>query len=94
MNLTLKSFSKSHIDVEVDEGNKKTICRFMAPVENDRKESWNLLRHLKRENNKPWIVLVDTNRDERLQCNDRKSQFCFNADWILNKDLEEQVKQG
>ncbi|KAA3486372.1 reverse transcriptase [Gossypium australe] len=40
------------------------------------------------------LVLVDTNEDERLQVNDRHRQFRFNVDWMLNKDLEEQVKQG
>lgn len=43
LNLTSKSFSKSHIDVVVDEGNEMVVWRFTgfygALVEHDRKES-------------------------------------------------------
>lgn len=67
MNLTLKSFSKSHIDMEVDEGKEKIVWRFTsfygALVEKDRKKSWNLLRHLKHGNNKPWLILGDFNEN-------------------------------
>ncbi|KAA3471267.1 Endonuclease/exonuclease/phosphatase [Gossypium australe] len=65
MNLTLISYSKSHIDVEVEEGGESIVWRFTgfygAPVENERKDSWNLLRHLKRGCNKPWLILGDFN---------------------------------
>ncbi|KAA3486631.1 endonuclease/exonuclease/phosphatase family protein [Gossypium australe] len=60
LNLTLKSFSNSHIDVEVENEDELDIWRFTGfygvPVENERKESWKLLRALKRENNKPWLI--------------------------------------
>ncbi|KAA3465052.1 reverse transcriptase [Gossypium australe] len=52
MNLTLKFFSKSHIDVEVEEGDGKIVWRFTG------------------------------------------FYGAFNADWMLNKELEEQIKQG
>lgn len=60
LNLTLKSFSKSYIDVEVKEEAGRVIWRFTgfygSLVEQDRKESWDLLRYLKRENNRPWLI--------------------------------------
>ncbi|KAG8479371.1 hypothetical protein CXB51_029854 [Gossypium anomalum] len=65
LNLTLKYFLKSHIDVKVEEENEMVTWRFTgfygAPVEHDRKESWELLRYLKRRNNKPWLIIEDFN---------------------------------
>ncbi|KAG8485125.1 hypothetical protein CXB51_021770 [Gossypium anomalum] len=43
LSLTLKSFSKSHIDVEVENEDEQGVWRFTgfygAPIENERKES-------------------------------------------------------
>lgn len=56
MSLSLRSFSKAHIDVEVEEEAERVKWRFMdfygSPVEQDRRETWDLLRHLKRGNNR------------------------------------------
>ncbi|KAA3470981.1 reverse transcriptase [Gossypium australe] len=50
-------FSKSHIDVEVEEEKELVTWRFTGfygvLVEHDRKESWKLLRVLKHGSNKP-----------------------------------------
>ncbi|KAA3463975.1 reverse transcriptase [Gossypium australe] len=65
LNLTLKSFSNYHIDVEVEDEDEVDTWRFTGfyavPVENERKESWKLLRALKRRNDKPWIITGDFN---------------------------------
>ncbi|KAH1075467.1 hypothetical protein J1N35_027795 [Gossypium stocksii] len=65
LTLHLRSLSKSHIDVEVEDENERRLWKFTgfygAPIESDRKESWDLLRLLKRENNKPWLVVGDFN---------------------------------
>ncbi|KAA3469217.1 Exo_endo_phos domain-containing protein [Gossypium australe] len=78
MNLTLKSCLKLHIDVEVEEIGELIVWRFTgfygAPMENERKDLWNLLRHLKRGCNKPWLWytlergrLAGNNIRERLE---------------------------
>ncbi|KAA3479364.1 reverse transcriptase [Gossypium australe] len=50
ISLNLKSYSRSHIDVEVEEENGAGIWRFTGfygePVEHNRRESWELLRTL------------------------------------------------
>ncbi|KAA3471042.1 cytosolic sulfotransferase 16-like [Gossypium australe] len=84
----ISNFSKSHIDVEEDEGNDMAIWKFTgfygAPVEHARKDSWELLR---RQNP----------RGKTNGCNGthgREYQFHFNADWILDNNFEKQVKSG
>ncbi|XP_016676453.1 uncharacterized protein [Gossypium hirsutum] len=65
VSLSLRSFSKAHIDMEVEEAAKRVRWRFTgfygSLVEQDRKESWDLLRHLKRGNNRPWLITGDFN---------------------------------
>ncbi|KAA3453657.1 reverse transcriptase [Gossypium australe] len=65
LNLMLKSFSNYHIDVEVEDEDEVDTWRFTGfyevPVENERKESWKLLRALKRRNDKPWLITGDFN---------------------------------
>ncbi|XP_017629171.1 uncharacterized protein LOC108472176 [Gossypium arboreum] len=65
VSLSLRSFSKAHIDMEVEEAAKRVRWRFTgfygSLVEQDRKESWYLLRHLKRGNNRPWLITGDFN---------------------------------
>ncbi|KAA3465166.1 reverse transcriptase [Gossypium australe] len=62
-------------------------------------ELWNLfndysVQHLQHGLSDHCPVLVDTRGDESLQSNDHHKQFRFNADWLLNKELDEQVKHG
>ncbi|KAA3464780.1 reverse transcriptase [Gossypium australe] len=65
LSLTLKSYSKSHIDVEVEEENEAKSWRFMgfygAPIAHDIMESWELLKVQQCGNNKPWLVAGDFN---------------------------------
>ncbi|KAA3482369.1 reverse transcriptase [Gossypium australe] len=60
INITLKSYSKSHIDVVVEEEDGAKNWRFTGfyeePVEQNRRASWELLRALKNGNNLPWLV--------------------------------------
>lgn len=55
--VTLKSFSKSHIDVEIEEDNVGFKWRFIgfygSLMENLRKDSWNQIKKLKGGNNLP-----------------------------------------
>ncbi|KAG8491745.1 hypothetical protein CXB51_015165 [Gossypium anomalum] len=52
LSINLKSFSKSHIDVEVTEENGEYCWRFVefygSPMEHLREDSWNMLRQLKK----------------------------------------------
>ncbi|KAA3487679.1 reverse transcriptase [Gossypium australe] len=58
-------YSRSHIDVEVEEENGAEVWRFTSfygePIEHNRMESWELLRTLQRGNNMPWLVAGDFN---------------------------------
>ncbi|KAA3488701.1 Exo_endo_phos domain-containing protein [Gossypium australe] len=51
ISVMLRSFSHLHIDVEVNKKDGK----------NQRKDSWNILRQLKRNCNLPWMVIGDFN---------------------------------
>ncbi|KAA3467408.1 reverse transcriptase [Gossypium australe] len=65
INLTLKSYSKSHINVVVEEEDGEEVWRFTGfygePVEQNRRASWELLRALQNGNNLPWLVAGDFN---------------------------------
>ncbi|KAA3462160.1 reverse transcriptase [Gossypium australe] len=65
ISLNLKSYSRYHIDVEVEEENEAEVWRFTGfygePVEHNRRELWELLRALKRGSNMPWLVVEDFN---------------------------------
>ncbi|KAA3488794.1 reverse transcriptase [Gossypium australe] len=62
--VTLRSFSKWHIDVLVREGSSQE-WRFTgfygSPYSKDRSYVWNLLRHLSQDCNFPWLVAGDFN---------------------------------
>lgn len=61
----LKSFSEWHIDVEIKEKDVADMWRFTgfygSLMENQRHESWNILRQLKGNNTLAWLVLDDFN---------------------------------
>ncbi|KAA3489694.1 reverse transcriptase [Gossypium australe] len=63
--VTLKSFSRSHIDVLVKEENIDIEWRFtgfyVSPYANSKIESWNLLRRLADDKSQPWLVSGDFN---------------------------------
>ncbi|MBA0709588.1 hypothetical protein Golax_024615, partial [Gossypium laxum] len=65
LTITLRTFSRSHIDMDVGEGDGGVAWRFTGfygtLVEQIRKDSWNLLHHLKQESNLSWLVLGDFN---------------------------------
>ncbi|KAL1060363.1 hypothetical protein V6Z11_D03G112200 [Gossypium hirsutum] len=65
-NVSLKSFSKSHIDVEIENeeetGSWRLTGFYGEPVENERKKTWDLLKYLKRESSKPWLTIGDFNK--------------------------------
>ncbi|KAA3457985.1 reverse transcriptase [Gossypium australe] len=63
--VTLRSFSKWHIDVIVREGSIQQEWRFTgfygSPYLKDRRFAWNLLRRLSQGCNHPWLVVGDFN---------------------------------
>lgn len=63
--VTLKSFSKNHIDVEIQEKKGNPRWRFMgfyrALDVRDKAMTWDLLRRLRRNNSLPWLVGGDFN---------------------------------
>ncbi|KAG8490633.1 hypothetical protein CXB51_013830 [Gossypium anomalum] len=65
VDIRLRGYSKSHIDIEVMENSEEECWRFTgfygSPIEQKRKESWNLLRQLKGNNQLPWLVMGDFN---------------------------------
>ncbi|KAA3483894.1 reverse transcriptase [Gossypium australe] len=65
VSIMLQSFSKRHIDVLVDDQNNGQQWRFTgfygSPYAQDRDESWNLLKSLRRNEELPWLVCGDFN---------------------------------
>ncbi|KAA3461526.1 reverse transcriptase [Gossypium australe] len=65
LSVTLKSFSSSHIDVMVKDGNLDADSRFTgfygSPYGSNKDDSWNLLRQLGEDKNHPWLVCGDFN---------------------------------
>lgn len=65
LSVMLKNFSKHHRDIIVNDGIEEDSWRYTgfygSPVENLRKESWNLLRQLKGDDQRPWLVMGDLN---------------------------------
>ncbi|KAA3460789.1 reverse transcriptase [Gossypium australe] len=63
--INLKSFSKNHIDVEVQEEEGKPCWRFTGfygdPEVRNKAVTWDLLRHLGQNNSVPWLVGGDFN---------------------------------
>lgn len=62
--IQLKSFSNSHIDVEVtndDSTNWHFTGFYDAPIESRRRDLWNLLRQLKVSSELTWLVMGDFN---------------------------------
>ncbi|GMI81726.1 hypothetical protein HRI_001841900 [Hibiscus trionum] len=63
--VSLRSFSDSHIDVLFDEDNDGVSWRctgfYGAPQEQNRRQSWNLLRLLNDSPSIPWLVIGDFN---------------------------------
>lgn len=62
-NLNLKSFSKSHINVEIKEGNQTKFftCLYGHPIPAYRHNTWNLLQKFRPEEGRRWLVGVDFN---------------------------------
>lgn len=65
VNISLMIFSQYHINININEENQDESWRFTgfygSPIEQSRKDSWNLLCRLKAESNDPWLVLGDFN---------------------------------
>lgn len=62
VDVSVCSFSKSHIDVIVKGDSVFRLTLFYGnPRVERRKESWELLRKLKRERSEPWVALGDFN---------------------------------
>ena len=68
INLSINSYSLSHIDTIVD-GHTASPWRFTffygAPETHLRENSWNLLRTLKNQHNLPWCCVGDFNEDRK-----------------------------
>ncbi|XWS30114.1 hypothetical protein CRYUN_Cryun24cG0090300 [Craigia yunnanensis] len=70
------SFSKFHIDVQVGSVSPWRFTGFYGhPETQKRKDSWNLLRELKKQNSLPWLCAGDYNEllhvDEKIGGNER-----------------------
>ncbi|CAM8965988.1 unnamed protein product [Rhodiola kirilowii] len=62
LSLTLRSYSSHHIDCELEVGERVRLTIFYGnPATHRRRETWDLLRCLSRDNNLPWVVLGDFN---------------------------------
>ncbi|CAM8957099.1 unnamed protein product [Rhodiola kirilowii] len=62
VNITLLSYSRSHIDVVLDERRQFRLTLFYGePVVSNRVLGWNLLRRLGEDRNLPWVVVGDFN---------------------------------
>lgn len=63
--VTLKSYSRNHIDVEIQDDEDAPRWRFTgyygALEVRNKQETWNLLRRLGRDNSLPWLVSGDFN---------------------------------
>ncbi|KAA3480980.1 reverse transcriptase [Gossypium australe] len=63
--VTLRSFSKNHIDVMVKEENTDAEWRFTrfygSPYDSNKNDSWNLLQKLGEDKTHPWLVCGDFN---------------------------------
>ncbi|KAA3453178.1 reverse transcriptase [Gossypium australe] len=63
--VTLQSFSKSHIDVLVNDQTEEQQWRFTgfygSPYPQEKEDSWNLLRRLRQQVDQPWLVCGDFN---------------------------------
>lgn len=61
LNVSVRSYSQSHIDVDIIEENNEEqwrLTRFYGnPTEHSRKETWELLKQLKTNPDVPWLVL-------------------------------------
>ncbi|KAA3482848.1 reverse transcriptase [Gossypium australe] len=65
LKVTLRSFSKNHIDTMAKEGNTYAEWRFTgfygSPDDSNKNDSWNLLRKLGEDKTHPWLVCGDFN---------------------------------
>lgn len=72
--VTLRSFSKDFIDVDIQENVGSSIWRWTgfygSPYIRDRGRTWDLLRTLGNHQNMPWLVSGDFN--EILYAHDKK----------------------
>ncbi|MFQ6671653.1 hypothetical protein Gotur_036121 [Gossypium turneri] len=64
ISIRLQSYSKSHIDVfieDVERGKNWRFIDFYGSPYSNKEESWNLLRHLSNASELPWMVCGDFN---------------------------------
>ncbi|KAL1105033.1 hypothetical protein V6Z11_D04G106700 [Gossypium hirsutum] len=65
VNISLKNFSKRHIDVVVHDNEREVIWRFTGfygtPYAQDREDSWAIPKNLRNGENNPWLVCGDFN---------------------------------
>ncbi|KAA3474750.1 Endonuclease/exonuclease/phosphatase [Gossypium australe] len=66
VSVMLQNFSRRHIDVLANDQNEKQQWRFTgfygSPYAQEREDSWNLLRRLRRNEEQPWLVCGDFNK--------------------------------
>ncbi|KAK8341636.1 hypothetical protein V6Z12_A08G179200 [Gossypium hirsutum] len=83
--IELRSFSKRHIDVVVEDKEVKGKWRltgfYGSPYAQDMSESWNVLRNLHNDDGRPWFVCGDFNeimyshkKKGGLPCDERKME--------------------
>ncbi|GMI93428.1 hypothetical protein HRI_003012100 [Hibiscus trionum] len=74
INISLVSFSSSHIDVHITDSDSANTWRFTGfygnPITSQRNHSWNFLRSLNIDPDMPWLVTGDFN--EVLYANEKR----------------------
>ncbi|KAK5802450.1 hypothetical protein PVK06_030041 [Gossypium arboreum] len=90
--VSLKAFSKNHIDVLIEESNVSGEWRFIGfyglPYVSNQSASWNLLRMLGEEQRYSWLV-SDNGTSYK-----RSPRFKFEARWILEELIEREIKKS
>ncbi|KAA3476158.1 expansin-A1-like [Gossypium australe] len=86
--VTLKSFSKWHIDVLVKEDGIEEEWRFTgfygSPYLRDQNHVWNILKRLSQDSNCPWLVAGDFNEimysfEKRGDCQGTKREWRYSG---------------
>ncbi|KAA3474615.1 reverse transcriptase [Gossypium australe] len=100
--VNLKSLSKNHIDVEIQEDEEKPRWRFMgfygASEVRNKAETWDLLRRLGGNNSLPWLVGGDFNdilyAHEKKGCLSREEARMEAFRRTLEECLLEDIERG
>ncbi|XP_040988956.1 uncharacterized protein LOC121236574 [Juglans microcarpa x Juglans regia] len=92
MSLCIKSYSLFHIDAKLEDPSKGILWKFTRvygnPITERRRETWELIRHLKEPQDIPWLVCGDFNEvlciDEKLGGRQRQERLMNAFRKVLN----------